>query len=82
MTDLRAPLLAAGFVLIGSADWALTAPERPELPPICDGEAAERPYDPDADARACYTEAIRAIRERVKAGAPVPAFLLSEKAAE
>jgi hypothetical protein len=47
----------------------MSAPE----PPVDDE------YDEVADARGCYFEAIRAIGERVRAGEPVPEFLLSEK---
>lgn len=36
-------------------------------------------YDWEADAKGCWLVAIRAIGERVRAGEPVPEFMLSEK---
>ena len=38
-----------------------------------------RPYDPDIDALESYNDAMMAIGERVKAGAPVPESMLSRK---
>jgi hypothetical protein len=32
---IRFAAFAVGVVLIGSTDWALVAPSRPDLPPIC-----------------------------------------------
>ena len=40
--------------------------------------APAKPYDEAADARGSYDEAVRAIGERVKSGAPVPDFFLSD----
>ena len=37
-------------------------------------------YDPEADAIASYNEAVREVGKRVKAGAPVPDFFLSDRA--
>jgi hypothetical protein len=44
------------------------------------GHIANRPYDAEQDSRDSYTEAIAEIGRRVRAGAPVPQFLLSRKA--
>lgn len=45
--------------------------------------AAAPDFDDHADSLASYHEAVRAIGEKVKAGAPVPQFFLSgRKAAE
>jgi hypothetical protein len=43
------------------------------------GGLFERPYDEVADARDSYNEAARVIGERVKAGAPIPDFFLSDR---
>jgi site-specific DNA-methyltransferase (adenine-specific) len=51
------------------------APQRQTDLPLFD----HRPFDAAADARDSYTEAVLAIGERVKAGAPVPDFFLSER---
>lgn len=45
----------------------------------CEGDACQPGYDPEADAIGSYYDAIRAIGAAVKAGAPVPAFMLSER---
>jgi site-specific DNA-methyltransferase (adenine-specific) len=42
------------------------------------GGLFEQPYDEVADARGSYDEAVRAVGERVKAGAPVPDFFLGD----
>ncbi|HLY44341.1 MAG TPA: hypothetical protein VKQ73_02075 [Stellaceae bacterium] len=52
--------------------WSIRCDAAIRVPP-------ERPFDADADALGSYHEAIRAIGEDVKAGKPVPEFLLSEK---
>jgi DNA modification methylase len=43
------------------------------------GPLFDPPYDEAADSKASYELAVRAIGERVKAGAPVPEFFRSEK---
>jgi hypothetical protein len=42
----------------------------------------DRPFDADVDAHESYLDVVRAIGAKVKAGAPVPEFMLSRKAAD
>lgn len=45
----------------------------------CGGDCVQPGYDPEVDAIGCYNDAVRAIGAKVKAGAPVPEFFLSQR---